>query len=176
MTQKTSNADGISRLNRMGSEEAARVLLTVCGSRRWIERMLERRPFADSAALFGAADEVWFGLERADWLEAFSHHPRIGERNLAQAKFAQTAAQSSREQSGMAAASEAVRTEFARGNEDYEKRFGHVFLICATGKTADEMLANLRERIGNEPAKELQNAAMQQSQIVRIRLRKLVES
>ncbi|MBN8597158.1 MAG: 2-oxo-4-hydroxy-4-carboxy-5-ureidoimidazoline decarboxylase [Planctomycetes bacterium] len=169
-----SNAS-LTRLNEMSESEARQKLLAVCGSERWVNRMIARRPFASVDAVYSAADEEWFGLEKQDWLEAFSHHPRIGERNLAQPKFAATASQSSREQSGMAGASEDVRKEFAVGNAEYEKRFGHVFLICATGKTGEEMLGSLRERLKNDGATELRNAAEEQSKIVRIRLGKLVE-
>lgn len=167
---------GLNRLNACREDEARETLHGVCGSWRWVEGMLTRRPFGSVGALLAAADEVWFGLEKRDWLEAFSHHPRIGERNLAQAKFAATAAQSSKEQSGMTGASEAVRAEFASGNAEYEKKFGYVFLICATGKTGDEMLGSLRERIQNDAATELRNAANEQSKIVRIRLGKRVEA
>lgn len=177
MVDKNDNArNGLVGLNQLGESDARLRLITVCGSGRWVDGMLKRRPFGSVDSLFAAADEVWFGLEKQDWLEAFSHHPRIGERNLAQAKFAATAAQSSKEQSGMAGASEAVRAEFASGNAEYEKKFGHVFLICATGKSGEEMLGSLRERIQNDAATELRNAANEQSKIVRIRLGKLVEA
>lgn len=167
---------GLRRLNELSESEARQKLLAVCGSKRWANRMIARRPFANVEAIYAAADADWFGLEQKDWLEAFSHHPRIGERNLAQAKFAATAAQSSKEQSGMAGASDDVRAEFAARNAEYERKFGHVFLICATGKTGEEMLGNLRERMKNDAATELRNAANEQSKIVRIRLGKLVET
>ena len=172
----TSSHPGLQRLNELSDGNARQTLLAVCGSGQWADRMIASRPFASAEALFAAADKNWFGLEKQDWLEAFSHHPRIGERNLAQPKFAATAVQSSKEQSGMAGASEAVRAEFASGNVDYEKKFGHVFLICATGKTGEEMLGSLRQRMKNDAATELRNAANEQSKIVRIRLGKLVES
>lgn len=143
---------------------------TVCGSKRWADLLVAARPFATESDLFAHADRAWFGLGREDWLEAFSHHPRIGERNLTQAKFAATAAQSTREQSGMAAATEAERAEFAAGNAEYERRFGHVFLICATGRSAGDMLTALRARLVNDPATELRNAAAEQAKITRIRL------
>lgn len=175
--QSTNPKDsGLERLNGMNESDARDAMLSVCGSRRWVDKMIEKRPFASSAALYSAAEESWFCLEVQDWLEAFSHHPRIGERNLAQPKFAATATQSSKEQSGMAGASESVRAEFSIGNALYEKKFGHVFLICATGKTGEEMLCSLRERMRNEAAAELQNAANEQSKIIRIRLGKLVEA
>jgi len=178
MPQQSNNLSepGLKRLNEINEGEVREKLLAVCGSSRWVDRMIARRPFAGAGALYSAANEVWFALEKLDWLEAFSHHPRIGERNLAQAKFAATAVQSSKEQSGMAGATEAVRAEFATGNAEYEKKFGHVFLICATGKTGDEMLGSLRERMNNDAETELRNAAHEQSKIVRIRLGKLVET
>lgn len=160
----------LARLNAMSDAEAAAVLHGVCGSRRWVEGMLALRPISSREALLREAERVWMGLGREDWLEAFSHHPRIGERNLAQAKFAATAAQSSREQSGMAGASEEERAEFAAGNAEYERKFGHVFLICATGKSAGEMLAALRGRVNNAADVELRMAAAEQAKIVRLRL------
>lgn len=169
-------APGLAKLNAMDEQSARAALATVCGSRKWVEQMLGLRPFANSGKLFAEADRVWFGLEKQDWLEAFSHHPRIGERNLAQAKFAASAAQSSKEQSGMAGASEEVRAAFAAGNEEYEGKFGHVFLICATGKSGRQMLESLKTRISNDGPTELKNAAAEQSRIMRIRLEKLVES
>lgn len=176
MHDQRANLAGLERLNGLSVDEARRQLHVVCGSAKWVDAMVAGRPFASVESMHAAADEAWFGLQRQDWLEAFSHHPRIGERNLAQAKFAATATQSSKEQSGMAGASEAVRAEFAAGNAAYEKKFGHVFLVCATGKTGEEMLGTLRARMQNDAATELRNAANEQSRIVRIRLGKLVES
>ncbi|MGH7131764.1 MAG: 2-oxo-4-hydroxy-4-carboxy-5-ureidoimidazoline decarboxylase [Phycisphaerales bacterium] len=167
---------GLGRLNRITRDEAAAVLQTVCGSRRWLDRMLARRAFAGETELFNAAESEWFGLAREDWIEAFSHHPRIGERDLAQAKFAPTEQQSSREQSGMAGASDAERAEFAAKNAEYERKFGHVFLICATGKSAAEMLASLRSRLGNDAETELRNAAAEQAKIMRLRLERWLAS
>ncbi|MGH7243461.1 MAG: 2-oxo-4-hydroxy-4-carboxy-5-ureidoimidazoline decarboxylase [Phycisphaerales bacterium] len=167
---------GIGRFDSLDDSDAKVKLATVCGSMKWVERMMKRRPFGSTDNLLGACDEVWFRLAKEDWLEAFSHHPRIGERDLAQAKFAATAQQSSKEQSGMAGASEDVRSAFAAENAEYEKKFGHVFLICATGKSGEHMLGSLRERMKNDAATELRNAAEQQSQIMRIRLGKLVET
>jgi 2-oxo-4-hydroxy-4-carboxy-5-ureidoimidazoline decarboxylase len=169
-SQRQSAALG--RLNSLSEEEATRLFHTVCGSKRWTARMVSARPFATDSELFAAAEREWFALDEADWLEAFSHHPRIGERNLSQQRFAATAAQSSREQSGMDAATDAQRDEFAKGNEEYQRRFGHVFLICATGKSAAEMLDALRARLGNTPEVELKGAAAEQAKIIRLRLEK----
>lgn len=160
----------LARLNALDAHAAADVLRASCGSARWAERMTAARPFAGVETLLAEADRVWFALGREDWLEAFAHHPRIGERNLSQTRFAATAAQAGREQSGMASATDAQRAEFAAGNERYEKRFGHVFLICATGKSAGQMLDQLRARLNNDAAVELTNAAREQSTITRVRL------
>jgi OHCU decarboxylase len=165
---------GLARLNAMERAEAERVLHAVCGSRAWVEAIAERRPFADAAGLYAAADAAWFALDEQEMLEAFSHHPRIGERKLDQPRFAATAAQSSREQSGMAGAPDEVRAAFVAGNAAYERKFGHVFLICATGKSGEEMLAALRARLGNDAATELRNAAAEQAKIIGIRLERLV--
>jgi 2-oxo-4-hydroxy-4-carboxy-5-ureidoimidazoline decarboxylase len=136
-----------------------------------------QRPFASLALLQDSAARVWMGLGREDWLEAFSHHPRIGDTSPTPATPTAPAAagdMSRREQSGMAGASENVRRTFVALNREYEARFGHVFLICATGKSADDMLSHLRRRINNEPATELKNAAGEQAQIMRLRLEQLI--
>ncbi len=167
-------APGLARLNALPAAEATAALLTCCGAGRWAAAMVSQRPFASAGAVYARADAIWQGLAREDWLEAFSHHPRIGERNLAQPQFTRTAEQSAREQSGMAGAAESVQREFVSFNAEYERRFGHVFLICATGKSADFMLAQLKTRLGNDAATELRNAAQEQSMIVRLRLERML--
>ncbi len=142
-----------------------------CGSSRWAREMAGRRPFRTFEELSGAADEVWFSLSREDWLEAFSHHPRIGEKQLRE-KFAVTAGWAEQEQKGTAGASENILKALAQGNAEYEKRFGHVFLICATGKGADEMLFALDQRMNNGPERELKIAAGEQAKITQIRMKK----
>lgn len=163
----------LAALNQLKPSEAEAALLKCCGSRAWASRMCQARPFRDKQALFEAADRIWNELGKENWLEAFSHHPRIGERQLRE-KFASTSAWAHQEQKGTKGASEQTLQALARGNQDYEKRFGHVFLICATGKSADEMLAALEARIENVPATELRIAAGEQAKITRIRLEKLL--
>lgn len=128
--------------------------------------MLARRPFATKAALLEAADEEWWKLEYHDWLEAFSHHPRIGDRNASGA--------ASREQSGVRTARDVQLLELEQLNRLYEEKFGFVFLIFATGKSADEMLDALRVRLQNRREAELRNAAGEQAKITRLRLEKLL--
>ena len=136
--------------------------------------MLAARPFASAEALHAASDRVDASLERADWLEAFTHHPKIGDISSLRAKFANTKGWASGEQSGTASASEETLVGLADGNRDYEDRYGYIFIVCATGKSADEMLGLLRARLGNDPAQELRIAAAEQAKITRIRLEKLL--
>ena len=152
-------------LNRLPEGEARDELLHCCGSIRWVERMLSLRPFEGDAALLESADREWWTLDRGDWMEAFAAHPRIGARSLE--------GRSRREQSGIGTASEETRRALADWNEVYERRFGHVFLIFASGLTGEEMLAELRARIQNEPGEELRIAARQHAEITRSRLQGL---
>lgn len=129
--------------------------------------MIERRPFGSRGAVFKAADEIWKSLEPSDWLEAFAHHPRIGEQT--------TNSIAAREQSAVKKADSAVRVQLARINRDYEQRFGYIYIVCATGKSAEEMLAIARSRLNNDPATELTVAAEEQRKITQLRLAKLLE-
>jgi allantoicase len=149
-------------------------LLRACGSSRWVAAFAAARPFPSRAALFGEAERLWWRLGDGDWLEAFTHHPRIGA-DLAtlRAKYATTADWSLGEQAGVAQAGEDVLQALADGNRAYEALFGWIFLVCATGKSAAEMLTLLHERLANEPAAELRIAAGEQVKITRLRLEKL---
>ena len=140
-------------------------LLKVCSSLRWSEAIARARPFASWDALVETAERTWFGLQPVDWLEAFAAHPRIGER-----KPGWTA----QEQSGTRTASDETMQALAEGNRAYEEKFGFVYLVCATGKSADEMLANLQSRLGNDRDTEVRNAAEEQRKITELRLEKLV--
>jgi 2-oxo-4-hydroxy-4-carboxy-5-ureidoimidazoline decarboxylase len=166
--------DGLSRLDAASAEEARADLLRCCGASRWVEAMLARRPFGGEESLLHAADESFASLDDQDWLEAFGHHPRIGDLDSLRAKFAATQAWAAGEQAGAAAASEAVLQALADGNRDYEMRFHHIFIVCATGKGAEEMLALLRQRLPNPPEVELRIAAAEQAKITRLRLSKLI--
>ena len=132
--------------------------------------MLSRRPFGDQATLLSAARDVWFSLAASDWREAFSHHPKIGDRDALRARFAATRSLSEREQAGVSGASDDVLDALAEGNAAYEHRFGFIFIVCATGKTAEEMLGLLRSRLDNDPAREIQVAAAEQARITALRL------
>jgi len=154
-------------LNALPAEGAIAELLHCCGSKRWAERMANSRPFASEAAMADTADRIWAGLDPADLLEAFAAHPVIGSR-------ASPASWSAQEQSGVQPAEAGVRERLSRRNRDYRDRFGYIFIVCATGKTAAEMLAILEARMPHDPARELTIAAEEQRQITRLRLRKLI--
>lgn len=162
-------------LDRLDPEAARQALTRCCGSKRWVEGMLARRPFRSDPQLFSAADEIWQALAPEDWLQAFSHHPRLGDRRIEASAPEATRAWSKAEQSGAAGASGKIRDALAAGNAAYERRFGHVFLLCATGKSGEEMLAELRRRLDRDPREELLTAAGEQAKITRLRLAKLAE-
>jgi 2-oxo-4-hydroxy-4-carboxy-5-ureidoimidazoline decarboxylase len=160
-------------LNAMPAEDARAALFRCCGSRRWAAKMLTRRPFASATELFASAGQAFASLDREDWLEAFAAHPRIGDLGGLRKKFAATADLASHEQSGVASANEQTLRQLADGNRRYEERFGYVFIVCATGKTAAEMLDVLNARLRNSPEQELAIAAAEQAKITRLRLEKL---
>jgi OHCU decarboxylase len=167
--------EGLARLNSLSAAEAETELLKCCGSTGWARSLLARRPFGDAAELLTAADEVWRGLSARDWLEAFAAHPRIGGREgAARAQHRQAEGWSEQEQSGARRAAPATLDELAAANRAYEEKFGHIFIVCATGKTAAEMLALLQARLSNEADTELRTAAEEQPKITRLRLEKLL--
>ncbi len=156
------------KLDAMPEDEARAALARCCAARRWAEGMLARRPFGTTDALLAAADEVWSTMGRDDLLEAFAGHPRIGgDLDALRERW------SAEEQSGVGAASEQTLRALRDGNLRYEERFGHIFIVCATGKSAGEMLALLCARLDNTPGEELRTAAAEQGKITRIRLEKL---
>lgn len=164
----------VEALNALPAAEARAALERCCGASRWIEALIEARPFDGAAAIFAASDRAFAPLERADWMEAFSHHPKIGDVSALRTKFAGTAAWAGSEQGGTATATEATLQALADGNRTYEDRFGYIFIVCATGKSAGEMVAMLNARLGNAPEAELSNAAAEQRRITRLRIEKLL--
>jgi len=155
----------LAALNDCAPGTAIRQFHRCCGSSRWSELMAGKRPFFTLDALQKCADLAWRTCAQQDWLEAFSAHPRIGEKSAVQ--------WSSQEQSGMNGSSVALQSALAKANNIYEAKFGYRFIVCATGKTAVEMLASLEKRIGNDPAIEILNAAEQQRLITHLRLTRL---
>ena len=163
-------------LNSLTADEAAKELLQCCGSTRWAQQMTGARPFPTLEALIASASEIWWSLDRNDWLEAFRSHPKIGEKKAAETVSAQASQWSGQEQSGVATASQETADSLASLNSAYEEKFGFIFIICATGKTSDEMLSALRERLEHDLADELPIAAAEQSKITELRLKKLLTS
>lgn len=161
-------------LNSLPPDEAAKELLKCCGSPRWAQTMVQRRAFLNIEELKQIANEVWWSLERADWLEAFRSHPKIGEKKASEPVAAQSQRWSGQEQSGVRDANQDTIDTLARLNREYEDKFGFIFIVCATGKSAGEMLALLRERLDNDIDAELPIAAAEQAKITELRLKKLV--
>jgi OHCU decarboxylase len=162
--------DGLARFNAASSDEAERLLYSCFANHGWAETVAAGRPFEDLSALLVSAESAWSLLAPADWLEAFAAHPRIGERG------GHSPAASEREQSQARHSSAATLAALAAENRDYEARFGHVFLISASGRTADEILQELRRRMSNGPAAELEVAADEHRKITQLRLEHLLKT
>ncbi len=170
-----------SYLNGLELGLARRELLRCCGSERWVSEMVKRRPFQSADELKQLAREIWSSLGREDYLQAFAQHPEIGaDMTKLREKFggptagpASTSSWSSAEQAGVNGASEGTLGALRDANLAYKARFGFIFIVCATGKSAEEMLALLRARLANDPERELQVAAQEQAKITELRLEKL---
>jgi OHCU decarboxylase len=157
--------------NKATEAEALEAMIACCGARRWATAMVALRPVKSIMELSEAADRIWATMEEADWMQAFACHPRIGDRKPAHAT-AQSVAWSKQEQASVASSAERVLAELAEGNVLYEQRFGFTYIVCATGKSAEEMLGILKRRLACDRATELGEAAEQQRQITQIRLGK----
>jgi 2-oxo-4-hydroxy-4-carboxy-5-ureidoimidazoline decarboxylase len=166
--------EALEKLNRAASETAESCFLDCCGSQVWARAMTAARSFANAAALLEKAEQIWQNLEAKDWLEAFAAHPKIGARTDAR-QSAQFAEWSHTEQSGAHAAADALLADLDEANRLYEKTFGFIFIVCATGKSAEEMLDLCRRRLTNDVDAEIRIAADEQQKITEIRLKKLLE-
>ena len=172
--------DVLARWNHLPPDEAVKMILPCCGSKAWAQGMVVRRRLADEAALLAAANETWRGLTRSDWLEAFQSHPRIGESRPANSSSTRpqrlhSVEWSAQEQRNVEDAEVAVKFALADANREYERRFNRIFIVCATGKSASEILEIVRRRLYNDAETELHEAAEQQRQITEIRLRKWLQ-
>jgi 2-oxo-4-hydroxy-4-carboxy-5-ureidoimidazoline decarboxylase len=163
----------IEELNNLDDALRTKALLRCCGSVSWAQKMKDVFPVMDLDALINAADEKWVECAETDWLEAFSHHPKIGEQSLKE-KFTATAAWASGEQAGVQVAADTIIKDLADANSAYEQKFGFIFIVCATGKSAEEMLQMLNSRMMHERDYELRIAAAEQAKITRLRLQKLI--
>jgi 2-oxo-4-hydroxy-4-carboxy-5-ureidoimidazoline decarboxylase len=171
--------DVLARWNAGPQDAAAREILPCCGSKAWAQKMAARRPFEDWDALIATSDEMWRNLNESDWMEAFNSHPRIGESRAADSSAPRSSPRSStwamQEQKTVADAADAVKIALAEGNREYENKFGRIFIVCATGRSAAELLEILRVRLQNDAGAELREAAEQQRQIIQLRLRKWLQ-
>lgn len=165
-------SDVLTRWNHLSADEAAQEILPCCGSTAWAQRMVTRRPLADKVSLLAASDETWRSLGDGAWDEAFRSHPRIGETRAAQPSHARSAAWSAQEQQKATLAGEDVKIALAERNQEYEQRFNRIFIVCASGKTAPEILEILRRRLQNDPEVELREAVEQQRQIMHLRIKR----
>ena len=176
MSSSDGSASAVAAFDALSSHEAASLLGSCCGATAWVNGMVERRPFRTLGRLIEAADDVWWSLDPEDWREAFDHHPRIGERKAAATQSEQAQRWSASEQQAASQADTNVQEALVRGNEEYERRFGHIYLVFAWSKTAEELLAILHERLTNDPVTELRVAAGEQAKITRFRLMKMFET
>ena len=169
--------DVLARWNSLANGEAISAILPCCGSKSWAQGMVSRRPFADESALLTASNETYSNLSPSDWMEAFKSHPRIGASSAVQStpnvsSLVQSVKWSAQEQRDVTDADAAAKTALADANREYERRFNHIFIVCATGKSAAEILEILRRRLNNDAETEFREAAEQQRQITDLRLRK----
>ncbi len=160
--------------NALDENAAAEALRMCCVSERWVQGVLAGRPYHDEQALRDAANRVWTSLEKADYLQAFAGHPKIGDVNSLKAKYAASGSLAAHEQSGVAGADDGTIRRLAEGNAAYEARFGFIFIVCASGKSAAQMCDILEKRLTNEAEEELQIAAEEQRKILQIRLEQLL--
>jgi len=176
VTDRGATPPGVATFDALPAYDAAPLLESCCGSRAWVQAMVERRPFGTLARTLDEADEIWWSLAPDDWREAFDHHPRIGEHSAATPQGAVARAWSADEQRGTAVSTDGTRQALADGNREYERRFGYIYIVCATGKSAEEMLVLLHARLSNDPETELRVAAGEQAKITQLRLEKMFGS
>jgi len=165
----------IDQFNKLSDDEAKTEITRCCGASNWVKKVLDNRPYNNKNSLLELAEKEWFNLAQDDWLEAFQHHPKIGDINSLSKKYANTQKWAEGEQSGVNSASENIIHNLAQGNKDYEEKFGYIFIVCATGKTAQEMLDILNTRLPNNAEEEIKIAIGEQNKITKIRLEKLLE-
>ncbi len=176
LAERMEHATRLDWLNALPAAKARAALLDCCGSRGWAAQMAAARPFESTTQALDAADRIWTDLGRKNWIEAFRHHPAIGGRKAAQKQSSQAKRWSAKEQSVVQAAPFETRAVLEAANSTYLARFGYIFIVCATGKSTEEILRLLKERLANDPETELSVAAEEQRRITRLRLERLFES
>ncbi len=166
----------LTELNQLPQAELIHQFTHCCGASNWVHAMAHFQPFASIDLVHEICDTIWAELDDEDYLEAFTHHPMIGDLDALKKKFADTAEWAGQEQSGSNSASETTLRALQQANQDYLKKFGFIFIVCATGKSADQMLTLLLKRLDNEHLTELSIAAEEQNKITHLRLEKLLNS
>jgi len=166
----------IEKLNQLDKNTLKQELLKCCGANKWADNLANEIPFESEKDLFDKSDKIWNSLDKEDYLEAFAQHPKIGDINSLAKKFANTKGWAENEQSGVNSANNLTIQELATFNNTYDEKFGYIFIVCATGKSAQEMLDILKSRIDNDSEKELKIAGDEQNKITKIRLEKLLKS
>jgi OHCU decarboxylase len=176
-SQRSEESEVLARWDRLPAEEAVHAILPCCGSGAWARGMVARRPLTDESAVLAASNETWRDVTPADWMEAFRSHPRIGEArpDAGLSATAQSVEWSSHEQQSVTDADVTARRALAEANREYERRFNRIFIVCATGKSAAEILEIIHRRLDNDAETELHEAAEQQRQITELRLRKWLQ-
>lgn len=164
----------LQKLNTLPQPQLKEELLKCCGSSSWVKMMMAYFPADNMESMLEEAEEIWYECSEDDWKEAFAHHPKIGNVESLTKKFASTAEWASGEQSGVDGASNETIEALAEGNRLYEEKFGYIFIVCATGKSAAEMLELLQGRLQNKPGVEIKIAAAEQNKITKLRLEKLL--
>jgi 2-oxo-4-hydroxy-4-carboxy-5-ureidoimidazoline decarboxylase len=164
----------LEQLNKLSFEQLKEELFKCCGSTKWAQSLADKSPFASVGDLKQQSDSIWNQCNDTDWKEAFTHHPKIGDVKLLEEKFASTKQWASGEQSGVNTATREILQSLADGNLEYENKFGYIFIVCATGKAASEMLHLLTERLKNNPDQEILIAKEEQNKITHLRLHKLL--
>jgi OHCU decarboxylase len=166
----------LDRLNALEAGAAESELLKCCGSNSWARRMVAERPFLSLNQLLERADQTWWSLGPRDWLEAFHSHPKIGEKKAAAPTSDQSKRWSEAEQAAVNSATSETLQTLATLNREYEEKFGFIFIVCASGKSPDQLLSILKERLANTADEEPRNAAAEQAKITQLRLKKLIDS
>ena len=164
----------LTELNNLPEQQAYKVLESCCVAPRWVERMVAARPVDSIQDIYDTAEQIWQQLEEADFLAAFEGHPQIGDVSTLREKFANTADKAGHEQAGMQVANDQVLEKMMSLNKAYLDKFGFIFIVCATGKSAEQMLALIEQRFDNDKTTELTIAAKEQAKITKIRLEKLL--
>ena len=165
----------LQELNTISQPQLKEELMKCCGSSSWVKMMMAYFPADNVESLLEEAEEIWEECSEDDWKEAFAHHPKIGDVESLTKKFASTVQWASGEQAGVNAASKETIEALAEGNRLYKEKFGYIFIVCATGRTAEEMLSILQSRLLNKPEEEIKIAAVEQNKITKLRLKKLLE-